>query len=99
MANGDYVWTLNTLVSFCKCIYAVFISYFFPIYYHLTVEYAELTNESKKRYTVSVDVLGNEIIRLVECYANSLVNSAHLQSTIKLLKNTSALIDIFRDRL
>lgn len=99
MAKGDCVWTLNTMVSVCKCIYAGFMSYFFPIYHHLTIEYAELTNESKRRYTVAEDVLGNEIIRLVECYANSLVNSAHLQSTTKLLKNTSALIDIFRDRL
>lgn len=68
------------MVLFCKCIYAGYMSYFFPIYYHLTNEYAELTNESQKRYKVAVDVLGNENIRLMECYANSFVNSAHLEA-------------------
>lgn len=37
------------------------------------------------------------MLHLMECYASSLADSTHLQSTIQLLKNTSALIDNFRD--
>lgn len=42
------------------------------------------------------DVLGNEMLYLVQCYSSSLADSTHLQSTIQLLKNTTALKDIFR---
>lgn len=69
-----------------------------PIHYHLTFEHFEVTNESKMRNKLAEDVLGREMLHLMECYGQSLSDSSHLQSTIQLLKNTSALIDIFRDK-
>ena len=49
------------------------------------------------RNKLAEDVLESEMLHLMECYASSLADSTHLQSTIQLLKNTSALTDIFRD--
>lgn len=57
-----------------------------PIHYHLTLEHFELTSESKMRNKLAEDVLGSEMLHLMECYASSLADSTHLQSTIQLLK-------------
>ena len=68
-----------------------------PVHHKLTIEHFELTSETKMRNKLAEDVLGKEMLHLMQCYGNTLQNPSHLQSTIQLLQNTSQLIDIFRD--
>ena len=68
-----------------------------PVHHKLTIEHFELTSETKMRNKLAEDVLGKEMLHLMQCYGNTLQNPSHLQSTIQLLQNTSPLIDIFRD--
>jgi hypothetical protein len=50
------------------------------------------------RNQLAEDVLNNEMLYLMRCYQASLKSGAILNSAIKLLEQTSTLIDIFRDK-
>jgi hypothetical protein len=68
-----------------------------PVHHKLILEHFELTSETKMRNKFAEDVLGKEMLHLMQCFGNTLQDPSHLQSTIQLLQNTSQLIDIFRD--
>lgn len=68
-----------------------------PVHHKLTLEHFELTSETKMRNKFAEDVLGKEMLHLMQCYGNTLQDSSYLQSTIQLINKASQLIDIFRD--
>lgn len=65
----------------------------------LTDEHFNLDSSSKMRNHLAEDVLDSNMLHLMEVYQSSLHDGGpHLKGTIELLKQTSLLIQTFRDR-
>jgi hypothetical protein len=42
----------------------------FPIYHKLRQQHFQMTSESKMRYSLAEDVLNNDMLHLMKCYAD-----------------------------
>jgi len=71
----------------------------FPIHRRLTHEHLYLNQESKMRNKLAEDVMDVEMLNLMECYQRSIGEDGYLvDDSIALLKATSVIIEVFRDR-
>ena len=67
------------------------------IHRHLTKEHISLTPGNKMRNNLATHVLDKDMLYLMRAYQSSLQLPEQLSSTIKLLQNTSVLVDFFLD--
>ena len=69
------------------------------VYQKLTQEHFLLNSQLKMRNHLAEDVLNKDMLHLMRCYQQSLcdLQASELESSIKLLENTSVLVSFFRD--
>ena len=67
------------------------------LHYKVTEAHLHPNIAEKMRNELAETMLNNDMLNLMQCYAQSLTNSDHLLSTIELLQKTSQMISIFRD--
>jgi hypothetical protein len=70
---------------------------FVRIHQALTEQHFNLTNPSKMRNKLAEDVLNEEMLKLMLAYKNSLSDEVFLQGSIRLLEETSKIVNVFRD--
>ena len=69
-----------------------------PIHYKVTDSHLHPNISEKMRNHLAEDMLDENMLHLMECYRESLLNGSHLDSTVELLMMTSTMIKIFRDQ-
>lgn len=67
------------------------------IHRYLTKEHIELTPANKMRNNLATQVLDKDMLYLMKAYQPTMNNPEKLSSTVKLLENTSVLVDFFMD--
>lgn len=71
----------------------------FKVHQHLTQDHFFLNSQSKMRNRLAEEVLNDDMLHLMELYQQSLGDMGNeLNSSIKLLRQTSVLVKVFRDK-
>ena len=67
------------------------------IHRHLTKEHVVLTPASKMRNNLATQVLDGDMLYLMKSYQTTVQEPERLSATVKLLENTSVLVEFFMD--
>lgn len=68
------------------------------IYPKITKSHLRPSDSEKMRNHLAEEMLNTDMLHLMECYQASLSDGSHLNGTVQLLRKTSRIVTLFRDR-